>query len=219
MNPTIKTQFFALIIFSSTQLLNTQYPEPYNSIKILPYKSHGWFEETNKKHLIQFIKELEPSTIIEVGSWLGSSTLEMARHLKKGSRLYAVDTWLGSIEHHNNPLCPECQEFLPTLYQQFLSNVIHENLMNIIIPLRMESIEAANAFKDSAQLIYLDAAHDTESVFKDIINWFEHLDKGGIMCGDDWRWQSIQKAVIDAAAKLKAKYFYSDNFWYFEPKK
>lgn len=33
------------------------------------------------------------NTIIELGSWLGSSTALMARYLPEGGKIYAVDTF------------------------------------------------------------------------------------------------------------------------------
>lgn len=52
-------------------------------------------------------------------------------------------------------------------------------------------------------MIYLDGAHDTQSVYNDIIARYPHLTDSGIMCGDDWGWESVQKGVLMAAKVLK----------------
>lgn len=49
------------------------------------------------------------------------------------------------------------------------------------------SLDAAKMFPDNYfDWIYLDAAHDKESVLKDLEAWFPKLKSGGIMCGDDY---------------------------------
>lgn len=182
--------------------------EPYNSINILPFDSHGWFG--NAEQLKTCFNEKPVATVIEVGSWLGCSTRFLGSSIKKGGKVYAVDTWLGSseAEHEKNPR-------LSYLYQQFLSNVKHAGLTDIIVPVRMTSLEAAKALNVKADLIYIDAAHDTKSVLEDILAWYPHLNENGIMCGDDWTWQSVQAAVIQAADQLDKSIYSSGNFWRF----
>lgn len=207
-----KNNIILLFLFCTSLIFSQQYPEPYNAIKTLPLLEEGWFYDPNESYLTYFIEQLQPTVVIEVGTWLGLSTMAMAHRLRKGAHLYAVDTWLGSSEHKGDPL-------LRTLFQQFLSNVIHKQLTHVIVPIRMESLEAASALKVEPQLIYLDAAHDTESVYKDIIAWYPKLARGGIICGDDWTWNTVSKAVIEAARVLKIQYHGDNNFWYFDIKK
>lgn len=184
-------------------------PEPYNSIHTLPFDGHGWFLDVNARHLKEFIQQINPKTVVEVGSWLGSSTRFIASNMQEQGILYAVDTWNGSVEHEGDPR-------LSSLYQQFLSNVIHTGLTDKIIPVRMTSLEAAKALNIQADLIYLDGAHDTDSVREDILHWHPHLNEGGIFCGDDWGWQSVQVGVIQAAVKLGKGLYFDDNFWWLQ---
>lgn len=184
-------------------------PEPYCSINDLPFDDHGWF--SNQGQIETCINELKPTTVIEVGSWLGASTRFIAERLPIGSKLYAVDTWLGSQNEELHQQDPR----RPFLYQLFLSNVKHAGLTDVIVPIRMDSIEASKALNMKADLIYLDASHDTESVHNDIMAWFPHLIQGGIFCGDDWHWTSVRDAVIQAAADLNAPISSEGNFWLF----
>ncbi len=184
-------------------------PEPYNSIEVLPFDPHGWFNGAHQ--LTRLMKGKEFETIVEVGCWLGSSTRFLADKVTAGGKVYAVDTWLGSDEaaHTQNPR-------LPYLYQQFLSNVIHTELCDKIIPVRMTSVAAAKKLDVEADLIHLDGAHDYQSVKDDILSWFPHLKKGGIMCGDDWQWGSVQQAVVECANILNVTVSSDANFWYYE---
>lgn len=199
-------KIFCLYLATFSFLFSSDLPEPYSLIKVLPYDDHGWFG--NAVPLDKLIKQFQPKTVIEVGSWLGKSTRFLAERVDK---VYAVDTWLGSEEapHLRDPR-------LDYLYQLFLSNVIHKELTQKIVPVRMKSIEAANALNLKADLIYIDASHDFESVLADIYNWQDHLNEGGLFCGDDWTWKSVAKAVKVAALSLGKKVHVEGNFWWFE---
>lgn len=195
-------------LFTVIALAGEDIPEPYRSVIDLPFDPHGWFG--NAEQLSNCFQEIEIKTIIEVGSWLGASTTYLGNHVSnKGGKVYAVDTWLGSPEEAVHMQDPR----LPYLYQLFLSNIKHAKLTNTIIPVRMRSLEAAHALDVKADLIYLDAAHDTLNVYLDIIAWNQHLSEGGILCGDDWLWPTVRAAVIQGAAELNKSIYSSGNFW------
>lgn len=201
---------FLLTLCAATNFLTANLAEPYASIEVLPFDGHGWFANSVPLQMLLDIKK--PKTVIEIGSWLGCSTRFIATNLEKGSKLYAVDTWLGSIDESEHQKDPR----LATLYQQFLSNIIHTQLTDVIIPVRMKSMEAAAALKVKADFIYIDGAHDTWSVMNDILYWYVHLKEGGIMCGDDWGWKSVQVAVEACAKTLNKKVYSAGNCWWYE---
>lgn len=201
--------FLFLLCFLSTLQAETQIPEPYRSINDLPFDPHGWFG--NKEQLTACFHEKEIHTVIEIGAWLGLSTRFLARSVKPGGKVYAVDTWAGSSAEAVHMQDPR----LPYLYQLFLSNIKHEKLTNQIVPIRMNSLEAAKALNIKADLIYIDASHETENVYQDILAWDVHLNEGGIMCGDDWLWPSVRLAVEQTAEILNKSIETSDNFWRF----
>ena len=183
----MKNYLCVWIAFTSLCFANS-IPEPYRSIVDLPFDGHGWF--INQNQLQTILSSRKPVIVIEIGSWLGCSTRFIAEKMPDNGVLYAVDTWKGSSNEQAHLQDPR----LPHLYQLFLSNVKHAGLAHKIIPIRMDSIEAAKALNVKADLIYIDAAHDTESVKKDILNWFPHLNRGGLLCGDDWGWESVKKS-------------------------
>ena len=183
--------------------------EPYDSIEDLPFDPHGWFGNGDK--LEKIINEKQPQVVIEVGSWLGLSTRFIAGSVPEGAKVYAVDTWGGSPQENVHLQDPR----LPYLYQLFLSNVKHAGFADTIIPIRMDSLEAAKALNVQADLIYIDAAHDTASVLADITHWYPHLNPDGVMCGDDWKWDSVRVAVEICARHFKKNIYSNDNFWCF----
>ncbi|MFA6916657.1 MAG: class I SAM-dependent methyltransferase [Parachlamydiales bacterium] len=184
-------------------------PEPYASTNDLPFDGHGWF--MNGDYIAATMSLYNPVIAIEVGAWLGSSTRFIAERLPAGGKLYAIDTWRGSP---NEPLHLRDPR-MPYLYQLFLSNVKHANLTNVIIPVRMESLEASKAMNVQADFIYIDASHDETNVYNDILAWYPHVKEGGVMCGDDWGWVSVQRGVIRAANHLGKTVWGHGNFWRF----
>ena len=159
------------------------------------------------------ISVLKPKLIIEVGSWKGVSAICMARSLNTlGLRceVLCVDTWLGSPEHW---LASGDNEFwfdslgivngYPTLYNTFLNNVISQGLQEYITPLPLPSETAffvLERLDEKAQLIYIDAGHEYESVYRDIQMYWKLLDNDGVMVLDDFNsWPGVSKAVYQFA--------------------
>ncbi len=146
--------------------------------------------------------------IVEVGCWKGKSTafllVEAYNHSPK-IEVWAVDTWLGSEEHAGE----ECVKN-GTLYDEFLANVapVSKNLMT----LRMTSLQGANFFPDaSIDFVFIDAAHDYESVKADIAAWTPKVKKGGTIAGHDYMcgWAGVDRAVAHAFNSVT----YEDNCW------
>jgi hypothetical protein len=66
---------------------------------------------------------------------------------------------------------------------------------------RATSFEAAPLVEDSSQdLIFIDAAHDYESVLEDIALWRPKVRNGGILSGHDFQhsFPSVMRAVADS---------------------
>lgn len=182
-------------------------PEPYCHVNLMPYNPDGWYQNSDP---IQSLIEIHHvKSILEVGSWFGLSTRHMASLLPSDGKVYAVDTWLGSPNEIHDP------EILRTLYDQFLSNVIHSHLTDKIIPHRMDSLDAANTLPYVVDMIYLDATHEYEAVLSDLKAWFPHVKSGGIFCGDDWAWgdRGVERAVIDFATENSLTYSTNGWFW------
>ncbi|MBP9765528.1 class I SAM-dependent methyltransferase [Candidatus Babeliales bacterium] len=190
-------------------------PAPYNQLTtLLPFNGHHFY--MNAVWMERLFKENKPKVVVEVGSWLGGSARHMASLMGQDGRLYAVDTFEGA----ENLLTDERFSWMvPTLYEQFLSNVVHAGLTDRIIPVKMKSIDAADFLKQSigyADLVYIDAAHDTDSVYQDITAYFPLVaEHKGIMCGDDWMHPPVQEAVLKYATENHLAVYGGDNFWFY----
>lgn len=139
--------------------------------------------------------------IVEVGSWMGRSTLALG--LNTRGTVTAVDTWKGSSEHQDM-LRDKPDEWL---MKQFIKNV---NGVENIHPWHGTSLECAARAKrtgNTYDLIFLDGAHDYESVKADILAWGPLLTKNGILCGHDYdplgkEWTGVKQAVEECVPEF-----------------
>jgi glycosyltransferase involved in cell wall biosynthesis len=195
---------------------NPTLPEPYNTIVPVPFDARGWYRHAEVFE--ELFKNRVPKVVIEVGCWFGLSTRHLATLLPPGGVVYAVDHWKGSSENQKGELAWTPK--LPYLYEQFLSNVIHENLTERIIPVRMDSLEASRYLKDvRPDLIYIDASHDYVSVYADIAAWYPLIKERGFICGDDYldgEGLTIKQAVDQFALDHGLTVRNVGSFWYYD---
>ena len=140
--------YFCVLTASLSATSQQELPPPYNTAEILPFADIGFY--SNAGHLEAVIKKYRVKTIIEVGSFFGTSTRHMASLLPEDGIVYAIDHWQGSIEHQKGEGAwfPEVER----LYEYFLSNTIQAGLAHKIVPLRMSSLEAATTLSLKADL-------------------------------------------------------------------
>jgi predicted O-methyltransferase YrrM len=198
----------------------TDLPPPYCDLKELyPYDDFGWFAPDKEKVIGNLIRDNNVKVVVELGSLLGKSTRFIAKCLPDGGKIYAVDHWLGNIEHHE-PNVPKRQPIyskMDTLYERFLSNIIHEKLWDKVIPVRATTLEAVFLINEQPDLVFVDASHEYDEVFRDLEAWYPRIKKGGILCGDDWIWgetKPVQRAVKHFANKHNLQCFPCGRVWW-----
>ena len=140
----------------------------------------NWFTYPNL-YLEMINKFSDGSRFVEVGSWKGRSSFYMCENIKKSAKdieFFCVDTWEGSEEHIGN-------YNLDNLYEKFLTNM--KSVESYYFPLKLDSISASKRFKDkSLDFVFIDAAHDYDSVKNDILAWLPKIKPGGVLAGHDY---------------------------------
>lgn len=186
---------------------------PYVGFDHAPYDLdlQGW----NSAHPIfaELVAFLQPGLIVEVGSWKGASAIHMAELAKAhrpDCRVVCIDTWTAS----NKALWvqPELRGIyglkngFPTVYWQFLANVIHSGYSDAILPLPVTSLCGAEILEHYgvlADLIYIDAGHSLDDVALDLKAYWPLVRPGGFLFGDDYSdtWPGVCQAVIRFCAE------------------
>lgn len=141
------------------------------------------------------------SHILEVGSWMGRSTRALADNTS--GVVYAVDTWRGSKETEDL-LKGKTDDWLLARFTENLSDHIGTDTVRRV---RLPSIPAADYFADQLRrgqrpvfdMVFIDGAHDYESVKADILAWRPLLAPGGLLCGHDWGSEGVKQALDEVA--------------------
>lgn len=167
------TSLLPNLIFQLPNVLNLLLPEHINF-------EEEWFNYPDL-YLEMINRFPSGSKFVEVGSWKGQSAYFMCDNIIKSEKnieLFCVDTWKGSDDHVG-------KYELDNLYDIFLKNM--KVFESYYFPLQLDSISASKKFKDkSLDFIFIDAAHDYESVKADILAWLPKVKNGGVLAGHDY---------------------------------
>lgn len=205
------------------RLLHHNNPFEAFDFQSLPFDAHGWGGQSPAFR--ELITQFKPRLIIEVGSWKGASSLEMAeqiRGLGLSTRIVCVDTWLGALEFWTDQSDPQrylslqLRHGYPAVYYQFLANVCHKGFQDLIVPFPQTASTAAvwfRCFGINADMIYLDASHEEEDVYQDLRNYWEIVSSAGIIFGDDYSWDGVRLAVERFANEEKRKISFVSDKW------
>lgn len=211
-------------------LQRTQWPDPYvDFVPLAEPETFSWHFDEDFLTQVVYRRCPQPDLVLEVGSWLGKSAVCAVRHYTEVLKwtdftLLCVDTWLGSIEHWLRPPEHLSRQVLnlrygyPQLYTHFLSNVVHTQTHPYIQPVPQTSSNAARILRYYGlgfDWIFLDASHETLDVFLDLDLYWPLVKPGGVMCGDDWNWPGVRKAVEDFTAERNLRVYNSENSWAF----
>lgn len=156
----------------------------------------GYFNEVDFSFYSDIVRQSpSPAHFVEVGSWKGRSTSFMTVEIinsGKDIRFDAIDNFLGSEE-----LSEDLDVINNTLYNAFKANMSPvEGYYNVT---QSESVTAAATYdNNSIDFVFIDAAHDYDSVVADIAAWLPKVKPGGIIAGHDYNHEPVYRAVNDS---------------------
>jgi len=144
----------------------------------------GWLFEAETVLLYELARQADPKgVIVEIGSWKGKSTVCMAKGAEagKGAKIYAIDPHIGSEEH-------QVGGKKVWTFDQFKANIKRMGVEQRITPIVETSIAAAKDFNQPVSLIFIDGAHDFDSVKEDFETWYPKVIEGGVIAFHDCSW-------------------------------
>lgn len=151
------------------------------------------------------------NSILEAGSLYGCTAWVFSKNAPRDVKVYAIDPW-------------EEQKFLrrfrmnnlraPALSEHAFKAYTHdcENL----IAVKGYSPAAAEALAlDNLDVVFEDAAHNYDVLKQNIDYFYPRLNKGGIICGDDYSgsFPGVIRGVNELAEAIGVKPFVSGQVW------
>ena len=141
-------------------------------------------------------------TFVEIGSWMGQSISFFCQELQdfgKTATIHCVDTFQG--EQNQPAHLAIVDDNGGSIRQVFDRNTKAAGVSEMIQVIAGDSAESASLFEDaSLDAVYIDAAHDYDSVVKDIAAWFPKIKPAGVFSGHDYPHWEVKQAVDEHAA-------------------
>ena len=159
-------------------------------------------DQTGTDGLLDLINELgnvSNKTMVEIGSFIGESTIIFAKHFK---HVTAIDPFLPNYDPQD-PTCNSGFNF-DDVFQEFKSRIEEEKTKVTIY--KMMSCDAVSLLKDKYDFIYIDGLHTYDGVKNDILDYLPLVKEGGVIGGHDYgtthkHLQGVTKAVDEVLGK------------------
>lgn len=168
----------------------------YNYCALSEWNGISGFVSLKKvKKMQQVIKEL-PDTcqVLELGCYKGRSAVAIASVLPDQGILYCIDHFQGSPEMESWNIDSS------NLLRDFHKKIKYFGVDDKIKVFIMTGEQAVDQFEaESLDLIFIDAAHDYDSVKSDLLCWYPKLKSDGFLFCDDYEesWVGVIQAVKD----------------------
>ncbi len=192
----------------TTKLQTLRSQNPWPDIHELDGQpSYVWCLDGGGRHVIlDLIRERKPKVFLEVGVFVGGSSLQWLRNSSDDMTLLAADTWDHRAEAFVFKMAREPAPWIVDIepvqalemplrehgiYKVALHNL--RNFRNRVIPLRMAAVELYSYVKSFGEpdIIYIDANKERQ----DYVLAHETF-PNAILCGDDWGWRNKQGEMV-----------------------
>ncbi len=157
----------------------------YKKLYITSYKDIvGWFDFQDIYDLA-VEKAKDGDCFLEVGCFMGKSTAYLMQKIKESGKSISVsviDIFEAECEHHNDLIKENGNGTLLDIFKKNMDDL--DFSPNIIQGTSQEFYSVLN--NNYFSMIFIDAAHDYESVKADLNNFYPKLKSGGIFAGHDY---------------------------------
>ena len=142
------------------------------------------------QNMIDWLNTIRPTSemrMIEIGSYVGESTLMFANHFKE---VISVDPYVNDYDLDDDA-CHHAP--FDKVYEQFIRNTLSvPNIKSI----KETSQNAFSILKDQQwDMVYIDGLHTYEGVSYDIEHYKTIIKPGGFVCGHDYGWGNVRHTI------------------------
>lgn len=140
----------------------------------------GWFNHGAK--ILELVEQHRPKVCVELGTWQGASAIPVARAIRRwGGTVTCVDTWAGDV-HQPASVRPSAPWMLVSCARNMFEAGVGAHVR--LIP--CSTGEAAAAFDQPIDWLYIDADHSYDGARADLAAWAPLVTPGGLILGDDY---------------------------------
>ena len=162
-------------------------------------KIYGYISDKEVESLQERVNSLpEKSVIVEIGSFMGKSTVAMAEVAEsRGISIFAIDPFIGSNLREQIIVKSKVGEreykfiedkrTVDEYYDPYID--YQKNIgpfQHVISTLKLRSEEAVKIWKKPIDMIFIDGDHSYKAVKHDIESWMPFVKKGGVMAFHDY---------------------------------
>jgi predicted O-methyltransferase YrrM len=151
----------------------------------------GWFSVWEALTFYEIAKRCTGRGVaVEIGSWQGKSTVCIARGSidgAQGMKVYAIDPHVGSEEHQDDGDV--------WTFESFKKNLEDFGVTDIVTPIVKFSHDAVDDVTEDIEFLFIDGAHDYDSVDKDFGDWFPKVLDGGTIAFHDSHWTGVRRVL------------------------
>ncbi|KAI3498135.1 hypothetical protein L1887_33904 [Cichorium endivia] len=166
------------------------FPQPHIKPLLRQKRIKGW--GSTGAVFKNLINKVRPTTIIEIGTFLGASAIHMAeltRQLGLNTQILCIDDFRGWPGLPNKFRDIKMINGDTMLLYQFIQNVVQVNATEAILFLPFSTGSTLDRLCEwgvLADLIEVDAGHDFHSAWSDINRAYKLLRPGGVIFGHDY---------------------------------
>jgi predicted O-methyltransferase YrrM len=151
----------------------------------------GFMPADEGRALAEAVLAAPDGPVLEVGSYLGKSTLYLAAAARpRGTTVVTVDHHRGSEEHqpgwdYHDPGLVDPQVGLIDTLPGFRATIATAGAEDVVVAVVARAEQFARLWATPLALLFLDGSHTDESAQRDLASWAPHLAPGGILAIHD----------------------------------
>jgi hypothetical protein len=157
--------------------------------------------ETSRKRMLKVMPK--NAVVVEVGVFRGKFAQEIMC-ITEPKYLLLIDPWI-----YEQPT-KEKWMYVPwggiksqaDFEQEYRKVVLClGSIQNVMIRREYSHVVVATIPDNYVDWVYVDGAHDYDSVIEDVTDWYNKIKIGGWICGDDWDWKPEQNCPVKKAVE------------------
>ncbi len=150
---------------------------------------HGWMGGGELDWLYE--NAVGKRLVIELGSWCGKSSIMLA----VADELICVDTWQGDGSDKHNEAIGSGLNPRKEWERNLKPEIDAGKVAPYVCDLYSGEDILFELLEGCADMVFIDAAHDRDSVATDIRTARRLLKPGGLLCGHDYQFEGVNEAV------------------------